>query len=150
VTVIAIIRPDSWNFPLLVHVLGATVLVGSLALALVMLAAARNGDALIGVRLGFRTLLLGALPGYLVMRGGAEWIADKEGINDLKEDPSWIGIGYGVGDGTLLLLIIAMVLTGVSMRRANAGTGVKIAAGLVAFTIVAYGVAIWAMTTKPV
>jgi hypothetical protein len=115
-----------------------------------MLAAARDGDALLGVRLGFRTLLLGALPGYVVMRGAAEWIADKEGINDLKDTPNWVGIGYGVGDGTLLLVIIATVLSGLAMRRASAGTGVRVATGLIGLTIVAYGVAIWAMTTKPV
>ncbi len=148
---IAVIRPDSWNFPLLLHVLGATVLFGSLVLALMMLAAARgNGDALLGVRLGFRTLLIGALPGYVVMRGAAEWIADKEGINDLKDDPTWIGIGYPVADGGFLLLVIALVLTGLATRRASAGTGVRVATALVAVTIVAYGVAIWAMTTKPV
>lgn len=149
-TVIAAIRPDSWNFPLLLHVLGATVLVGSLVLALVMLMAARGGDAAVGVRLGFRTLLLAALPSFIVMRGTAEWIADKEGINDLKEEPSWIGLGYGISDGTLLLVIIATVLSGVAMRRASAGAGVRIATGLIALTILAYGVAIWAMTTKPV
>jgi spermidine synthase len=32
VTVLAAIRPDSLNFPLLVHVLGASVLVGGLGL----------------------------------------------------------------------------------------------------------------------
>ena len=29
-TVLAFVRPDSWNFPLFVHVLGAMILVGGL------------------------------------------------------------------------------------------------------------------------
>jgi hypothetical protein len=149
VTVIAAIRPDSWNLPLTLHVLGAMVLVGSLVLALVMLLAARDGGEALGVRLGFRTLLLGALPGYIVMRGAAQWIADKEGIDDLKEDPSWVSIGFITSDAGLLLLIVAMVITGLAVRRAQAGTGARIAAALVALLIVGYAVAIWAMTTKP-
>jgi len=32
-TVLAALRPDSWNFPLLLHVLGAAVLVGGLVAA---------------------------------------------------------------------------------------------------------------------
>lgn len=141
-------RPSNVDFPLLVHVLGATVLVGALVLALMMLTAARNGgDALLGVRLGYRTLLLAALPSYIVMRVGAEWVASE---GDWSDDLDFISIGYMTADGGLLLLIIATVLTGVATRRASAGTGVRVATGLIALTILAYGVAIWAMTTKPV
>ena len=43
--------------------------------------------------LAFRTLLIGAIPAYLVMRVGAEWIADKENLVD--SDAAWISIGYG-------------------------------------------------------
>jgi uncharacterized integral membrane protein len=40
----AAVRPDSWNFPLLLHVLGAMVLVALLAVAAVVLSAALRAD----------------------------------------------------------------------------------------------------------
>ena len=71
-SVIAAVRPDSWNFPLLVHVLGAMILVGGRLTGASALAFAR-GDARF-LRLGYWALLLVALPGYIVMRIGAQWI----------------------------------------------------------------------------
>jgi hypothetical protein len=77
---VAAIRTDAWNFPLLVHVLGAMLLVGALVLAgSALLFAWRGGDASL-VRLGYRSLLLGALPAWVLMRVGAEWIASKEDL----------------------------------------------------------------------
>ena len=73
---LAVIRPDDWNLPLFVHILGAMALVGALALVLVALAGR-------DLRLGYRALLLGVLPGWIVMRGGAQWIAAKEKVDDL-------------------------------------------------------------------
>ena len=32
------------------------------------------------LRFAFRTLLLGAIPAYIVMRGAAEWIASEEDV----------------------------------------------------------------------
>jgi hypothetical protein len=149
----AAVRPDSWNFPLFLHVLGATTLVGLLAVAVaVLIAAARGGDdRTAAVRLAFRTLLIGAIPAYLVMRIGAEWIADKEHLTD--SDASWIGIGYSVADGGLLILIILNVLAGLAYRRARRGGQpvalVRWTTGLTLLLILAYGVALWAMATKP-
>jgi hypothetical protein len=149
----AAVRPDSWNLPLFLHVLGATTLVGLLAVAVaVLIAAARAGDdRTAAVRLAFRTLLIGAIPAYLVMRIGAEWIADKEHLTD--SDASWIGIGYSVADVGLLILIILNVLAGLAYRRARRG-GQPVAllrwtTGLTLLLILAYGVALWAMATKP-
>jgi hypothetical protein len=150
----AAVRPDAWNFPLFLHVLGAMVLVGLLAVAVAVLIAAAggSGDRTAAVRLAFRTLLIGAIPAYLVMRIGAEWIADKENLTD--SDASWIGIGYSVADGGLLLLIVVNVLAGLAYRRARRGgqplTLVRWTTGLTLRLIVAYAVALWAMATKPV
>ena len=152
------IRPDSWNFPLFVHVLGAMLAVGGITLALVYLAAAWRGDSPRLFRAGFRALLYGAIPGYVVMRLGAQWIYSKEGLDSAPSDPSWIGIGFGVADFGLLFLLIATVTAGVGSRRAvSAGDGapprvatVRVATALTALMLVAYLVAIWAMTTKPV
>jgi len=149
----AAVRPDSWNFPLLLHVLGAMVLVALLAIAAVVLSVAlRSDDRAEALRLAFRTLLIGAIPAYLVMRVGAEWVASKEKLEDV--DFAWVDIGYMVADIGLLILIVMTVLTGIASRRARQGGTpsalVKWANGLTLFLIVAYGVALWAMATKPI
>jgi hypothetical protein len=141
----AAVRPDAWNFPLLLHVGGAMVMVGALAAVVVVLAVAMRGEAG-ATRLAFRTLLLGAIPAYLVMRVGAEWVADKENVPD---DVDWIGIGYMVADGGLLLLLIATVLTGMAARRGRTGGLVRAANVLTLIVIAGYAVALWAMTAKP-
>ena len=116
------IRPDSWDFPLLLHVLGAMLLVGALVLAASALVLAwRDGSASL-VRLGYRSLLIGALPAWIVMRGAAEWIADKEGLTG-DEVPSWVDIGYSIADPGLLLLLISTVLAGLAVRRAGRAEG---------------------------
>jgi len=148
----AAVRPDSWNFPLFLHVLGAMVLVGLLAAAVVVLAVSRRAeDRTASVRLAFRTLLIGAIPAYIVMRVGAELIASKEHLED--SNATWIGIGYGVSDLGLLLLIVLNVLAGLAYRRARRGGTpralVSWTTGLTLLLIVAYGVALWAMSTKP-
>jgi hypothetical protein len=146
---LALIRPDSWDVPLFVHVAGAMLLVGALVVVLAVSAAAlRRGDgAAVLTRLAFRGLVLGVLPAYVVMRAGAEWVASKESI----DDPTWIGIGYGAADGGLLLAIAAAVLAWRAARRGAAGPGGMGRAVVVlsALLLVAYVVAIWAMTAKP-
>jgi hypothetical protein len=147
---VAAIRPDSWDLPLLLHVVGAMVLVGALVTVVAALLAARRGDAAILTRLGYRTLLYAALPAFVLMRVGAELIASKE---DIPDDPTWIGIGYSVSDGGLLLMIIATVLAGLGARRVERqgeqGASMTVATTLTVLTVVAYLVAVWAMTTKP-
>ena len=152
-TVIAAIRPDAWNFPLLVHVLGAMLLVGALGLSASALVIAWRGGAGGMVRLGFRSLWMGALPAWIIMRGGAEWIASKEHLQDSKA--SWIGIGFSTADIGIVVMLIATLLGGLGVRRLardQGGGGNALGRGaalLVAVLLVAYVVAIWAMTTKP-
>jgi hypothetical protein len=154
VNAFAVVRPDDWNLPLYVHVLGAMMAVGGLLLALVYLAAAWRGQSPESFRAGYRALLFGAIPGYVVMRVGAQWIYSKEGLDDLPTDPNWVGIGFGVADLGLLFLLVATITAGIGSRRAVAGTqtrtlpirGSTVLTGLI---LVAYVVAIWAMTTKP-
>jgi hypothetical protein len=151
-SVLAVIRPDSWFFPLFLHIAGAMVLVGALTLAAISLIASwRSGSAAL-IRRAYMTLFYVALPSYIVFRVGSEWIADKEGLTDA--DLSWIDIGYMVSDTGALLLIIAMVIGGISVRRMNRGQqpspiAARIVTGLVSLVLVAYLVAVWAMTTKP-
>ena len=142
-TVLAAIRPDSWGLPLFLHILGAMVLVGSLVLVLVALAGR-------DMRLGYRSLLLGVVPGWIVMRGAAEWIADKEGLNDVKPTPKWLDIGFSIADPLLLLIIIATVCAGIAARRQRRGGPLRgTALALTGIMLIAAVVAIWAMSTKP-
>jgi hypothetical protein len=155
VTVLATIRPDSWDFPLLLHVLGAMLLVGTLVLAAsALILAWRDGSASL-VRLSYRSLLIGALPAWIVMRGAAEWIADKEGLTG-DEVPSWVDLGYSTADSGFVLLLISTVFAGLAVRRAGRAEGSggggfsRASTVLVSLVLIAYLVAIWAMTTKPV
>jgi hypothetical protein len=147
---VAAIRPGAWDFPLFVHVAGSMLLVGALVVvAATMAGALRRGDvAEVLAGLAFRALLIGVLPAYLLMRVGAEWIRSEE---DVPADVDWIGIGYAVADGGLLLTIIAAVLAWRAARRGAPGPG-GLGRGvlvLAVILIVAYGVALWAMTAKP-
>jgi len=150
---LAIVRPDAWNFPLFVHIGGAMALVASLVLALYGIRIARTRGDQPAAQFAFRVLWRFILPAFIVMRLGGQWIAAKEKLEN--SDATWIGIGFTVSDLGLLLLIIGLVLTGLMARRAKAGTSVAgagqlRAAGIVAGILVtAYLVAIWAMTTKP-
>jgi hypothetical protein len=152
VIVLATVRPDDWNFPLFVHVLGAMVMVGALVLAATALVGARRGNSIALVRLGFRSLLWAALPAWLVMRLGGEWIASKE---DLTGDnpPNWVSMGFTTADLGILLLVAATVVAGLGVRRLRSSPGgrarPRVATVLVSVLLVAYLVAIWAMTTKP-
>jgi hypothetical protein len=148
VSVLAAIRPDDWGLPLFLHVLGAFALVGAVVMAASYLFLAGRDGSVELTRLGFRSLWMGALPAYVVARAGSEWIASEEDLAD--SNATWIGIGYGVMDIGLLILIGATIATGLAARRATAnGRGVAITAWLLTVLIAAYAVAIWAMATKP-
>jgi hypothetical protein len=149
---VAAIRPDEQNFPLFVHVLGAMILVGGLLTTAGTLAWAR-GDVP-SLRLGYRTLLAVALPGWIVMRIGAQWIYSEEGWDDLPDSaqPTWIGIGYLLADLGGLILLVSLIVGGIGVYRLREGKG----AGLLRATLIlslillaAYVVAVWAMAGKP-
>ena len=146
---LAAIRPGDWNMPLFIHVGGAMLLVAALVVvAATMGAAVRRGDgALELTRLAYRSLLIGVVPSYILMRVGAELIVSKEGV----DEASWVGIGYSTADGGLLLVIIAAVLAWRATRRGTdapggLGRAVVVLSGVL---LLAYTVAIWAMTAKP-
>jgi hypothetical protein len=145
--VLASIRPDSWNFPLLLHIAGAAVFFGAVTVAAVtQLTAARVAEPDLLRRVAFRTLLIVGLPAYIVFRVGAEWIRSKE-LGD-AEDPTWVGIGYLVSDLGALVFLISLVLAGLATRK---GTGwmTKTSGVLSAILVVGLVIAIWAMGAKP-
>lgn len=151
-TVVALIRPDSWNWALLLHVGGAMILVGGLVTAggASMLMRADVTGAL--ARFSYRVLLLVALPGMILMRAGAAWIYDKEGYSG-SDDPTWIGIGFAAADAGAVLFIIALIVGGIGLRRfrrGQGGQGLLRASGIIALVLLAaYVVTVWAMAGKP-
>src|SRR5262249_24303763 len=100
------------------------------------------------------TLFAVALPGWIVMRAGAEWIYSKEGWKDLpdKPQPTWLSIGYFTADIGGIILLIALILGGIGVRQARSGGGTAVlrASTILAAVLVAvYVVAVWAMGGKP-
>jgi hypothetical protein len=149
---LAAIRPDDWNFPLLVHIVGATLLVGGLVGAVTALLLGWRRDAPFYARFGFRSLLFIALPAWFIMRIGAQWIYSKEGFTG-DDEPSWLGIGYLTADLGGILLLLSIILTGLGVRqlRGDRESSVMVRIGSVLATLVllAYIVAVWAMSGKP-
>ena len=150
--IVAVERPSEQNFPLFLHVAGAMVVVGALVVVAWLLVKAWRGDAAGFTRMAYRVLLYVAIPSFIVMRVGAQWIASKENLED--SDLAWVGIGFGTSDLSALLLIVATVLAGLGARRLRRGgdgrpTLGRVAAVLTLIPLVLFMVAIWAMTTKP-
>ena len=148
-SVLAAIRPDDWNFPLLVHVLGAALLVGGLTTAATALILGwrrqRNADATGYGRFAFRSLLFVAFPAGWFMRIGAEWIYRREGWDDVESEPDWLGIGYVTADLGGLLLLVSIILA----AAGETSTLLRVSTVLVTVALVAYVLAVWAMAGKP-
>ncbi len=143
-------RPDATSFALFVHVAGAMVLVGGLLTAAAATLIGWRDEAVALRRFSYRTLLAVALPGYIVMRIGAQWVQSEEFPDSY--DPTWLGIGYMTADGGAVLLLIALILGGLGLRksREGGGGGLLKASGAIATLLVAvYVVTIWAMGAKP-
>jgi uncharacterized membrane protein len=141
---LALIRPDSWNFPLFLHILGATVLFGTTAAVAIAGFAGRSrpehGQLL--ARVAQRTFMLGIVPAYLVMRIAAQWIDSKEFPNG--DEPGWVGVGFIVSDlGVILLLIVAILL---AVRRQRVLLAVPV---LTTIYVIALAVAWVSMSGKP-
>jgi hypothetical protein len=148
---LATVRPDSWNFPLFLHVLGAMILVGAVLTGASTLAFARGDTRML--RLGYWSLLAVGLPGYVLMRIGAEWTASKEGFNDEGvSTPSWLDTGYLIADAGALVLLVALIVGGVGVYRLRTGKGAGLLKGTMVLSLLllaAFIVAIWAMAGKP-
>jgi uncharacterized membrane protein len=147
---LALIRVDELNFPLFVHVLGAMILVGATLTAASAAVFARGDEGLL--RIGYWSLLAVGLPGYIVMRVGAEWIYSKENVDDVLEDRTWVGIGYIVADAGALLVVISLILGGIGLYRLRTGGGrglLTAALWISVLLLAAEILAIWAMGAKP-
>jgi hypothetical protein len=152
-SVVAAVRPDSCDFPLFLHVVGAMILVGGLLTGASVLGFAR-GEARM-LRLGYWALLTVSLPGSVLMRVGAEWIYAREGWDDLPEgvdDPDWLATGAIIADARGLIFLVALILGGVGVYRLRQGKGARLLKATLVLSLVllaAYLVAVWAMAGKP-
>jgi hypothetical protein len=133
-------------WPLFLHVLGAMVLVGAmLAVLLLTLAAWRDSKPYLA-RAAFKTLLFAAIPAWLVMRLCAQWIYSKE-FGSGGHDPTWVGIGFIVGDLGLLILLLT---TGFAFwwKRSGKVVAGRIVTGLSSLYLVMLAIAWLAMSGK--
>jgi hypothetical protein len=151
---LAAIRPDDQSFALLLHLVGATVAFGGLLASATSLVLARGEVRLL--RLGYFSLLLVALPGLILLRLAGQWLYQLQNWDQLPaqfDEPTWLGIGFLVADLGGILLLLALALGGVGIYRLGQGKGGTLflkATMLIALVlVVAYAVAVWAMTGKP-
>jgi NADH:ubiquinone oxidoreductase subunit 6 (subunit J) len=141
---VAVVRPDSWNLPLFLHVLGAVALVGALAAAFV--AAIRSQDSPLLRRVAFRTLVMVVAPAWLLMRIAGQWIESRE---DVPGDPTWLGIGFGIADAGVVILLVTTAVSWWSTRRLERRWPTRTVAVLSGLYLVALLVAMFAMSGKP-
>jgi len=145
---LAAIRPDSWNLPLFLHVLGAILLFGTTATIAIVGFAGRSQPTYAPMlsRIAFRTFLFGIVPAFVLMRVGAGWIVDKEFSNN---EPGWVGVGFVVSEPGAILLLVMGILAWVASRRQGVGKAALTVPILAGLYLIALVVAWWAMTTKP-
>jgi hypothetical protein len=152
VTVLAAIRPDDVNLALLVHVLGAMVLLGALVTASTAAIVGWSDETAVLRRLSYKTLLFVGLPSWIVMRIGAQWVYAEENLDELAEDPGWLVIGFITAELGGLLLLIALILGGIGLRKSRSGGGgglLKASAVIATLLVAVYVIAVWAMGAKP-
>ena len=134
--------------PLFLHVLGAMVLVGAmLAVLVVTVAAWRRPEVAALRRAALWTLLVVALPAWVVMRIGAQWIHTKEFGSSGGGDPTWVDIGFAVADLGLLFLLAT---SGVAFWWNRTGTTLagRLVGGLAGVYLAMLAVAWLAMSGK--
>jgi hypothetical protein len=102
---IAMLRPHSWDFPLFIHVFGAIVLFGAMFATVTLSVVGARVPAL--ARSTFWALLGAAIPAWILMRVGGQWMYSKEKHDFFSGgDPTWVGIGFIVADLGLVFLLL--------------------------------------------
>jgi hypothetical protein len=146
------------EFPLLLHILGASILVGGLIVVLTVQLIGWSRETSAGAlqlaRVGFFSLLCVVLPGWILMRIGAQWIWTEAGWDNVDPEPTWLGIGWMTADVGGLLILLSLILAGIGARRlrqsrAATSTLVRVATVLTTIALVAYVITVWAMSAKP-
>lgn len=141
------IRPHSFDFPLFLHVFGAMVLFGAVLTAtLISAVGSRRADSGPNRRVAFWSLICVAVPAYVAMRAGAQWIYSKEGFSG-HGDPTWLGIGFAIADAGLLLLLVTIGFAWWWRRSAKPIAG-QVVTALSAIYLVLLAIAWMAMSGK--
>jgi hypothetical protein len=152
VSVLAVVRPDDVNLALLVHVLGAMALVGALLTASTAAIVRWRDEAATLRRLSYKTLLFVGLPAWILMRVGAQWVYAEENLDDAPIESAWVEIGFVTAELGGLLLLVALILGGIGLRRMRSGGGdglLKASAVIATILLAVYVIAVWAMSAKP-
>ena len=151
---LAAIRPDEQSFALLLHLVGATIAFGGLLACATSILLAHGETRLL--RIGYFSLLLVSLPGWILMRLAGQWLFNLQHWSDLPSnlnDPAWLNIGFIVADWGGVLFLISLAVGAIGLRRLQTGNGsVALLRSTMLISIilaVAYAVAVWAMTGKP-
>ena len=145
---IALVRPDSWNLPLFLHVLGATLTFGTTATVAILAFAGRSAvsERALWLRgLAFKIGFFVLVPAWILLRIPAQLIDNKEFPH---HEPGWVGVGYPVTEGGALLVILMLVLGWIS-RRKRQSRAAAVVPWLATLFLVALGVAWFAMSAKP-
>jgi hypothetical protein len=132
--------------PLFLHVLGATLLFGGVATVVILSFGALRHEAYAQLlrRIAFGTTVLVVWPSFIAMRVGAQWVASHEGLSNSKA--GWIGAGFAVADGGVIILAALTLVAWLALRRGRAG---RLLAGLATLYLVLLGVAVFFMSAKP-
>jgi len=147
---LAAIRPDSFNLPLFLHVLGATLTFGTTATVAILGFAGTRADperSLWLRGLAFKIAFFVLVPAFIVMRAAAQWIVGKEYPGG-QDQPGWVGVGFIVTEPGALLIIVLLVLAFLASRRPTFRAAAAVP-WVATIYLVALGVAWFAMTGKP-
>ena len=156
-TMVASICGPTCGFPLFLHVLGAIVLFGGTAAVVTLAFASLSRDAPAAAflrRVAFFTMLAVVWPGLIAMRIAGQWILSGDLYSGVEDsDPTWLGIGFMVGDIGVLVVALLTLFGWLAYRqtrpdRARPATA-RIFAGLATIYLAALVVAWWAMSAKP-
>jgi hypothetical protein len=124
-------------WPLFLHVLGAMTLWGAVLAAIVVAVAGRSRAAF--------TVLLFALPAWVLTLACAYWIEHDEGLG--SSNATWLGIGHGVLEAGVLVLL-ASIGSAYWWRRSGKAVAGRLVVGLAAVYLALLTVAMLAMSGK--
>ena len=141
---LALLRPDSWDFPLFLHVLGAIALVGAVAATLALALSSQQRPWLRGITL--RTVLAVVIPAWLLMRVAGQWEDSRSSIGDGE---GWLDVGFIVADAGVLFLIVTSIVAWLGARKPERRWPGQVVSVLAAIYLVALLVAMFAMSGKP-
>ena len=130
---LAAIRPAGQDFPVLLHIVGATVVFGALLASAISLALARGEIRLL--RLGYFSLLLVGLPGLILMRLAANGSTRSRAGTTFQTSSKPDLAQHRVHRRGLrrILFLLALVVGGIGISRLRSGKG---GAGLLKVTMV--------------